>query len=107
MLLWLGAIAVVVGLILLIVSIQKVFSCIKAVGISMIVAGIPYFAFLTLTNVIKLPDVIMQSQNIISNALNTIMTMFLVVLILGIILAIIGVVGRHYYNEDGPKKRKK
>lgn len=113
--LW-AAVCMIIGLAITAIAIRKLFGILRAVGIEMAIAGAISYLLISFERSMIPPAMSLEITAFINNIIDTLIAGYLYVLVIGIVLAVIGIVGGRFLKRKekaaketpvkGKKKRK-
>ena len=96
---------IIISILIIIVSIRKLFEILKAIGITLIISGIAFIVILLSESFLPTADGALGG--FIKTIVNTFAFLYGIVFAIGIVLTIIGYLGSKYYNNEEKKKSRK
>ena len=96
---------IVLGIILIILGIRKLFRILRAIGVEVAIVGAAGYIGMNVL-VGNVPAQVMQI-NVISDLLASLSSSFMVALVVGIVLTVVGFVGAHFVGREKPKPKGK
>lgn len=98
------AAGIILGLLIIILSIRKIFPILKASGMSMIVAGLAFIMLLASKFIMPVNESLL---GFVENMMNMFITLYGIVFAIGIVIFIIGWYGNRKIKEPKPRKKAK